>query len=249
MNLVQKLPIGLGLACLMFMSSCSKEEAQMPEPKVEAATADTTANMKTGPYAWICGTKGYPGINTLPNFWEKRWLESGEASKYPSGTSSFERLWGNNALEWKGPFPGLPNVPWNSIVTVTTSTNDKSKFSKLSKVGTTIRFLKPGAFYNLTFYVASARPEKDPAGKNPSFVHYCNIAIKSPNTGEAWQTKYFDVNMLEAAPHTWIKKTVLFQATREEMRFDFSATSINEGMTAYAHLFIGQDAIAEKKMY
>ncbi len=116
-------------------------------------------------------------------------------------------------------------------------------------MGTTIRFLKPGAFYNLTFYVASARPEKDPSGKNPSFIHKCNIAIKSPNTGQAWQAKYFDVDMMGIAPHQWIKKTVFFKATNEEMRFDFSATSINEGMTAYAHLFIGQDAIIEKKMY
>jgi len=31
MNLVQKLPIGLGLACLMIMSSCSKEDALTPQ--------------------------------------------------------------------------------------------------------------------------------------------------------------------------------------------------------------------------
>jgi hypothetical protein len=245
MNLVQNLSIGLGLACIMMMSSCSKEDAQMPEPKVESGNA--SSNLKTESLPWISPTKGFAGINALPNFWEIRWLESGDPIKNPSGTSNFTRLWGNNALTWKESFPALKSQPWNTFVTVTSSTTDKLNTSKLAKVGTTIRFLKPGATYYLTFFVASARPELDGSGKLPTFVGKCNVAVKSVNIGQLADSKYFDVSLIDYQPNSWIKKTIQFKATNSEMRFDFSATSIQEGKTAYAHLFIGQDAIWEKK--
>ncbi|NIJ55531.1 hypothetical protein [Dyadobacter arcticus] len=245
MKLVQKLPIGLSLACVMMMSGCSKEELQTPEPKVESV--NTHSNLKTDALPWIAPTKAYAGIKILPNFWERRSLDSGDPVKYPFGTSNFSRPWGNIALQWKESFPALQGQPWNSFVTVTSTTTDKSNSSKMAKVGTTIQFLKTGFTYYLTFYVASARPKLDGSGKLPTFVGKCNIALKSPNTGQYYESQYFDVNMLEAQPNTWIKKTIEFKATNSEMRFDFSATSIQDGKTAYAHLFIGQDAIWEKR--
>ncbi len=62
MKLVQKMSVGLGLGCLVLLSSCSKEDAQAPEPKVETTSADTTSNMKTnGPCVdlWHKGLSGH----------------------------------------------------------------------------------------------------------------------------------------------------------------------------------------------
>lgn len=46
MNLVQKLPIGLGLACMMMLSSCSKEDVQVAEPHEASMAAVSEASLK-----------------------------------------------------------------------------------------------------------------------------------------------------------------------------------------------------------
>jgi hypothetical protein len=45
MKLVQKLPATLAIACIMMMSSCSKEDVQTPEP--QTAGSNSHSGLKT----------------------------------------------------------------------------------------------------------------------------------------------------------------------------------------------------------
>jgi hypothetical protein len=238
MNLVQNLSIGLGLACIMMMSSCSKEDAQMPEPKVESGNA--SSNLKTETIPWIAPTKGYVGINTFPNFWERYDpIYHSDPAAYPAGTSSLTSLWGNPSLGWVQSLSAIPAQNNASFVTVLTS----SKFDnqKRSLVKSKIRFLVPGSEYSLTFYVASTLTNAK--GRNtvtPTFAKQCEIGISSPlSTPTGYLVD------LTNYKNTWVQKTITFKAHASEMDFTFGASPAQEGKYAYAHIFVGQDAIVK----
>jgi hypothetical protein len=236
MNLVQKLPIVLSLASVLLMTGCSKEEAQMPEPKVESLNVNS--NLKTEAVAWIFGTKGYPGYNTLPTFWERTNTGNSDPTAYPAGTSTPSRLWGNNASKWLKPVQLIPYQPWNSFLTVTASSVNDMK--KKSAVRTKIGSLKPGKKYSVTVYVANNLPSTGGFGPIPTYAKQCQILIG--NQGAGAQTTIID---FANSNNYWIKKTLTFNATAQEMTFDFSAIPAQEGMFTWAHLFVGSDVIQQ----
>ncbi|TLV00278.1 hypothetical protein [Dyadobacter luticola] len=238
MKLVQKMSVGLSLACAVMLTSCSKEDVQTPEP--QAVSVNPSSNLKTAALPWIAPTKSYGGFNTFPYLWE-RVTGGGEGSNtatYPAGTSTSMGLWANKAFPWLEYFPMVPAQPWNSFVTVTSTTDYKWEKADMSQAKTTIKYLKPGYTYVMEFYVTSARPK---ANASAAYVGNALVTLSAKGTNQ-----FFDTYMLANPQNNWIKRTIEFVANDTEMTFTFGATSSQKGKKAYAHLFIGQNAIWQK---
>ncbi|WP_439557205.1 hypothetical protein [Dyadobacter sp.] len=239
MKLVQKLPIALSLACMMILASCSKEEGQvLTASDVEGESSHS--NLKENMLPWIAPTKGYPGYNVLPNLWE-RYSSSSSASDptaFPVGISNPINLWGSTSSPFKQPLQAIPNQPWSSFVTLTTSS--KTDLKKKSIVDTQIRFLTPGKTYQLTVYVSTAIPKWKGIGPIPTYAERCELWIAGPSVG----MKTYSVNFTNKT-NVWIKKVIVFEAKTPEMTFAASALPVKEGEHAWAHVFVGQDAIKQ----
>ncbi|WAC11385.1 hypothetical protein [Dyadobacter pollutisoli] len=235
MKLVQKLSIGLSVACVMMMSSCSKENALTPEPKTERVNEHSSA--KTDAVPWIASTKGVSGNNAFPQFWQRLNNPNyASPSTHPAGTSTRTGLWGKISYAWWNPLSATPDNPAPSFVTVTTSSKWDAK--KMAFASTKIRFLTPGKNYHLKFYVASSVPKANDSGKLPSFAKQGNVWIAS--SGQESQKYTVD---LTSYKNCWVETTITFKAKSSEMEFIFSALAANESQFAYAHVFVGQDAV------
>jgi hypothetical protein len=238
MNLVQKLPIGLSVACLMMLSSCSKEDALAPEPKVENLNAHSSAKVEALP--WIAPTKGATGINTYPQFWKRYYPTDGSNPIiHPAGTSSVTSLWGNSSFSWWQSLSTIPGQPWTSFVTVTTSS--KWDLKKMAVAETKIKFLKPGKNYHLKFYVASSLPKANGSGQVATFAKQGNVWVAA----NGFESQKYTVD-LTSYKNCWVEKIITFKAKSSEMSFMFSALPAQESQYAYAHVFIGQDAIVQQ---
>ncbi|WP_031528847.1 hypothetical protein [Dyadobacter crusticola] len=239
MNLVQKLPIGLGLACMMLLSSCSKEDVQTPEPKV--ASVNEHSNEKTASPPWVFGTKGFPGQNILPGFWERNDKVGypSDPTLYPVGTSSPSHLWGNASMPWLQLPSLIPNQPWNSFITVKSSTAFDVK--KQSRVKTKMGGLTPGKKYALKVYVATTLPKIQ--GRNTQVPHYAKSAVVSALYSN--QTPQGLVVDLTNSKNTWVPVTLNFTAIAPEMDLTFRSNSAKEGEFSYAHIFVGSGVITQ----
>lgn len=103
-------------------------------------------------------------------------------------------------------------------------------------VQTNIQFLTPGANYALTIYVASTLP----AGKVATFAKQGHVSISTPGA----EPQVFNVDLTNSK-NCWVKKIIMFKAKAQVMKFIFSAEPAQEGQYAYAHVFVGQDAIVK----
>ena len=158
MNLVQKLQIGLGLACMM-LSSCSKEDVQTPLPLVNETTEHS--GLRDGgngmeqlkPY--FAPTIGQPGFNWYPTDWERNIGSPDNLIELPTGTSNLTNLWGNPLAPWVKPLPTIPGViDMRSMLTVITFRDPYN--SRKSIVKTKIKNLKSGKKYAVSFFVAGS---------------------------------------------------------------------------------------------
>src|SRR5215217_2226130 len=101
MNLVKQLPVALGLAGLMMMSSCSKDDVQAPEPVTSQNTSSHMRGVGIGFKPIISPTYGPAGLNLHPDGWERDLTASNYLIGLPSGTSTLTHLFGNEALSWE----------------------------------------------------------------------------------------------------------------------------------------------------
>ncbi|WAC11386.1 hypothetical protein [Dyadobacter pollutisoli] len=238
MKLVQKLQIGLAIACMMF-ASCSKDDLQTPTPQTESV--NTSSNLRVdvdAPPPFISSTKGFTGINILPANWVRNVVGgySNNQQAYPAGVSDRFRLWGNPSIPFVqslSVIPGATSI--GSFVTVTTrGILDKSN---KSSVKTKIYNLSVGKKYALKVYVSSTLPKGDPAEYSPTFAKKALLTVS--NQAVSQET----VVDLTNYKFCWVEKIVTFTALSPQMDFAFSASPQYPGQYACAHLFVGYGAI------
>ncbi|MCE6990526.1 hypothetical protein [Dyadobacter sp. CY323] len=246
MNLVQKLPIGLSLACLMFMSSCSKEDAVTPEPQMESVNAHSGLRDGSGPVIslpYFPSTKGSTGLNVYPLDWERSISQSQPVSleELPTGTSNLTHLWGNPTLPWKKNLPTIVNansiVNFGSIVT-TTSYRSNASNGKNSLAETKITNLKSGKEYEITMYVASTICSVNQNELTPRYAKTIYVNVKNVKFPITYNINY------EGKEAEWIKKTIIFKAKSAEMTLSFEAFTPDGGYS-YAHMFVDKNAIKQ----
>lgn len=238
MNLVQKLPIALSVACAMMLSSCSQEDVQTPEPKV-AESVNTHSSEKQDLVPWIYGTKGYEGSNILPNFWERHNADVSDQGFAPVGTSNRIYLWGASVFPFQPALPAIPGQPWNSFISTSSSSAVDSK--KMAIVKTTIGSLLVGKTYRLRVLVATATPKYAGIGAVPRYAKECEIRLGDSKNGVSKSVKINFANK----QNTWIEKDIYFEATDNKMTFFYRALPEKEGQTAWAHLFVGSGVIVK----
>jgi hypothetical protein len=247
MNLIQKLPIGLSLACLMFMSSCSKEDGLTPEPQMESVNGHSGLRGGGGPMLYLpyfASTKGSTGLNVYPLDWERSNVPHGPASlqELPTGTSNLTHLWGNPSLPWKKNLPTISNansvVNFGSIVTATTYRSNVSNGNN-SAAGTKITNLKAGKKYEITFYVASTVCSVKQNAFKPSYAKSIFVAVSNVNNPHL---ESFDMVGKEAE---WVKRTITIDAISSEMTISFHALITEKGEYSYAHMFVDKNAIKQ----
>ncbi|MCE7067348.1 hypothetical protein [Dyadobacter sp. CY326] len=250
MNLVQKLPIGLGLACLMMMSSCSKEDVQTPAP---AKSERSDANMRDeGGFIKVFpifnSTFGQLGCNIHPNGWSRSGNASSNAVGYPTGNSSLAYLFGNPAWPWEKALPSIPGAldANNSILTVSTSTkinviDFEATAGKRSAVETKIKNLKPGKLYKVTFWATTTVSKVKQNNKIQAYAHALSLDWIYPDGKE--NALVLSLNSNNAA--LWKTYSITFEAKHSEQVLTFTAFTKNEGEFAYAHLFVDHNSIKE----
>jgi hypothetical protein len=237
MKLVQKLPIGLGIVCMM-LSSCSKEDVQTPVPKAESV--NTSSNLKVDAAApSISSTKGYAGINILPANWGRNAVGySNNQVAYPTGVSNIKNLWGDPSTPFE---QSLSLIPWapniTSFITVTTTGtwNNASK----SSVKTKIQNLTIGKKYSLTVYVSSSLPKGVSGVASPTFAKTGLLSVRS---AAGFQKANVD---LTSYKNCWVQKIFTFTASSSQMDFAFSASPALPGQYSCAHLLVTDNAIKQ----
>jgi hypothetical protein len=239
MNLVQKVSVGLSLASLMMMSSCSSNDVQAPQP--EMGNRRSEANLRGGlvvlPY--IAPTNGPTGYDVYPNGWARISLpNSPVVATAPTGVSSLTKAFGNPGLgySWTKPLPQIPSAPGaNSILTFSTTATNFSQIEKRSIVQTTIKNLQVGQKYSVEYYGATTTISSPVAGQG--YAKGITVSLGYPSI-----SKYLDLSGKEAE---WIKGNFSFTALAPETTIDFSAIS-EGGNFAYAHIYV--DASSIKKV-
>ncbi|NIJ55530.1 hypothetical protein [Dyadobacter arcticus] len=239
MEIVQKLPAALAVACLMMLSSCSNDDALAPEPKVESVNTNSNLKVDVVVAPSIFSTQWYTGIDILPSNWSRNVDGySNDVVAYPVGISSVRNLWGDPSR----PFvQELILVPWARNITTFITVKGASSWDtkKMSSVKTKIRNLKPGKKYALTVYVSSSIPKATYGVINASFAKKC--LIKLGNT-VASQEEVVD---LTSYKNCWVQKIITFTASGSEMDFAFSTSIDQYSAYAYAHLLVGDNALKQ----
>lgn len=244
MNLLKKLPIGLGLACLMMLSSCSEDALQTTDPLEGRKSSSLREGQEGGGIMVLPSfptTNGATGNSVYATRWERDILTSPDnLLMLPTGSSSFTHLWGNSNYPWTKPLPAVPGATNPaSIATITTNSNTWSPNGKRSAVKTKLRYLKPGKKYAITFRVATTQFN---GHLLPFVAAYAKqvYVVRSYSTGAV--ADYIDLTGKQAV---WVDKTITFIAEETEMKISFSAINANAGEYAYAHIFVDKSAIQE----
>ncbi|MCE6990527.1 hypothetical protein [Dyadobacter sp. CY323] len=249
MKLVQKLPIGLGLACVMMMTSCSKENAVTPEPAMESTNVHSS--LKTNaeedevlPF-FPTTTDGIVNFNSYPRYWERGITTPNDLTGIPTGTSSLTSLWGQWYAEnkWIKPLAPVPsNVTANSMLTVRSFTSVAAEVNKRSYVFTTIMNLKPGKTYSATIYVATTITNRVlNANTKPVYAKSAEIKLY-PYTNSGVVNVNVDLTGKEAV---WVKKTITFTPTKSDAKFWFSGLTKQGDVYSYIHLFVDPNSVKE----
>ncbi|MCF2503822.1 hypothetical protein L0663_10570 [Dyadobacter sp. CY107] len=243
MNLVQKSPIGLGLACLLMLSNCSKEDVPTPEPGKSQNTSSNMRGVGGGLISLpaLSPTNGPTGLNVYPSGWRRSATASNDLFAYPTGTSSCQHLWGDISVPWE---KLILKESVSSIATVSTSAkinllNEASTANKRSAVETTIKFLKPGKKYEVTVHVATTKLFD--FFKNAAYANVLALDLVRP-TGIVPLSNTL-INQSKQA--VWVSQTITFEATNEEEILRFTAYTDVDNKLAYAHIYVDENAIKE----
>lgn len=247
MKLVQKLPIGLGIVCMM-LSSCSKEDVQTPEPQVASenvhSSLKTNDEVAAGPF-FPTTVGGEINYNVYPRYWERGVTVPDNLIGIPTGTSSLKSLWGQWYAEnqWIKSLPAVPcNLSATSMLTVRSFTSLIAETNKRSHVFTTIENLKVGKTYAATIYVASTITNRV-LGANTKPVYAKSAEVKIypyANGGEV--NVSVDLTAKEAV---WVKKTITFTPTKSTAKFWFSGLTKTGDVYSYIHLYVDPTSIKE----
>lgn len=252
MNLVKQLPIGLGFACLMMMSSCSNEDVLAPEPvkneKTDASMRGIPPILTAIPH--IAPTYGPAGSNVYPAGWQRSNSTSNDLVGLPTGTSTLTHLFGNEGLPWQKPLPPIPNAPnANSFLTISSNSkkgvffsDDAALANKRSSVETKVKNLKPGKMYEITYYVASTICKL----KQNNYTPTLPWLIRLDWIGANGQTNALTVNADTEA--VWFPYTITFEAVTNEQILNFTAFTDSDSKFTYAHIFVDQNSIKEVQL-
>lgn len=233
------LSLGIGVACfstMLFLSSCSKEEAQIPPP--ESAGTNQSAGLRSGvlnvtpsipvtdgPTCQECFAPGWGRKNfgtPVPN----------DAQKRPAGTSNLKFLWGNTSYPWIKPLPATATP--GSIITVTSYKHHNPFELRSSQVITKIKHLKPGKDYSVTFQVATTAIKL--YGYNTGYSKAVYVYLPS---GPSMKV---DLVGFEAK---WITKTMVFTAIGTEADLVFGAGVPDNEDYTFANIFVGKNAVKQ----
>ncbi len=247
MTLIQKLPLGITLACCMMMSSCSQEDVQVAQPQSENLLTDASSKANAlagggqlGQLPSIAITEGgNDGAEAFPAGWLK--LSNYPADGLPehaAGTSSLSALWGNSALPWIKPLSS-PDGNANSVVTFLTQKNASGQWTTQTFVRGKIKNLIPGQKYKVTLSLASTIV--DVHGYTSQYAR--KITVMTPGVVE-----YVDMVGKEA---TWVTKTIVFEAQSKDTILELNATvdknwaDTQDNYLHYAHVHVGSNAIVK----
>jgi len=248
MNLVQKLPVALGLAGLMMMSSCSKEDVQVPEPIASHNTSSNTRGI--GGIAFkpiISPTYGPAGLNLHPDGWERDLTASNYLIGLPSGTSTLTHLFGNEALPWDKPLPAVPGGSGaNSILT--TSSNSKVDplnlnigANKRSAVKTKIKNLTPGKVYQLQTYVSTTVCKM----KQNNYKQVGARFFRLSWIGANGKKNAICTGLSALKIGTWVALPLTFTAESSEQVLAFEGYTKEDNEFTYAHIFVDYGSLTE----
>lgn len=254
MNLVQKLPVGLAVACCMMMSSCSQEDVQVAQSKMESVATGPNAERGIAATPNLPTTNGPAGNNIFASGWQKKMefnpFDPEESIVRPTGTSTQTALWGDQNFPWIKPLPIPPGSNLgngNNFVTFITQSNVLSSYGSNSKVTSTIKNLTPGKKYAVTVSMAtsSCTINGQPTGyAKAAAVHILGTispCVNGVNT-------VFDFTEKESI---WVTKTITFEAQDSEVTIYFQRW-FNEGYYPtsdqylwFMHGFVGKNAVVE----
>ncbi|WP_031528848.1 hypothetical protein [Dyadobacter crusticola] len=246
MSLVQKLPIGLGLACMIMLSSCSKEDVQVP---TQSATEEIkNSNLRTSGNGLTVGqtvvnaspvfpsTNNSVGLNTFPFFWSNCPGNPNPAA-YPSGTSTLWHLWGDQSMPWQLALPEFPSDPTaHCVVTVTSAALPGATVHKGSRAQTTIKNLIVGKKYTIKFWVATTKREVGTTYAKTAVVYLGRLGF-GPTT-------IYPISLTNKKA-TWVEQSITFTAASNELPFSIAAYNEKEGLLSYVHVFVGKNAISQ----
>ncbi|MCF0061860.1 hypothetical protein MUK70_21710 [Dyadobacter chenwenxiniae] len=230
MNLVKQLPLGLSLACLMFMSSCSKEDAVTPG----SAVTNESSNLRQGgpvisSVFHLPSTDGPTCVGCAANGWYLK-IPARDA------TSSLTAYAGDGLKKWRYPLP-VPSTGSGSILTVISE-------GKMS--GATSHHIKNlivGKKYKVTFST-STTSLFGAYGPTP----YASLALVSV---QDWHVKGAPNLVSKTIDFTgkhsqWITETVEFVATNEDLRFGmYGGSPWEQTQLSYTNFHVGSNAVQQ----
>jgi hypothetical protein len=252
MNFVQKLPIGLGMACMMMMTSCSQENVQTPEPQVANERTEASLRGIGGGILVLqpelARTNGPWGVDRYADKWDRyTYPGSGNPVTYPSGTSSLKSLWGDDAKPFVKALPEIPGIiDMRGIVTVTTNSTisdvviGASNGKSVAK--TTINNLTPGQKYQIKYYIACAVPAQNAQGNIPVIAEKAVARLQYNAPGKTQFSGNYITNL--AGKHAeWIPGTIIFTAEDTAVDFIFSSSVKNPGNYSYVHMYVDKNSM------
>jgi hypothetical protein len=224
------------LSTMLFMSSCSKEDAAMPSP--EAAVTNDGSNLKTNliesgygitPDGYLQPTDGPTCIGCKPSEWYVK-IPARDA------TSSLTEYAGNSFKKWVKPL-SIPSTGSGSILTVV---ND----SKMSgEAFSEIKNLVKGKKYKITFSVSTTNlsgPNGQPGPFAKKAIVRLQESINQHPDNINNQEKVFDFTNKNAQ---WITETIIFKANSERYLLRLQGLSVGVSQLTYANIHIGPNAV------
>src|SRR5215217_6216080 len=144
MNLVQKLPIGLGLACMMMLSSCSTEDVQPVSGQEVEKLAFPEQTLKTRGY-YMASSHGTVSGNVNSYSTLQGWQAYGLL-----GISNYQHILGDPSASWESPLPIVFPGP-STFVTLPIPPDSKAHSV------TFMEGLVPGKKYKVTFSLSTSK--------------------------------------------------------------------------------------------
>ena len=243
-KITKSLSVGLTTACfstMLFMSSCSKEDALIPTPEPAANESSNLREAVGGgilAVEYITTTDGPTGLSTAPNKWDFfSYYDDPIFSNEPqSATSSLTAFAGNSLMKWVKPLP-VPSTGTGNIITVLSGMNE------LESTQTRINNLIKGKKYKFTFSVSTT-----------SLASLYNSDVTSEYT-KAAVLRLSPVGLVgEGIDDTtdftnnkdqWITKSIEFIAKSDSYHLEFKGIQQQcfNGIPNYTNIHVGKNAI------
>jgi hypothetical protein len=223
------------LSTMLFMSSCSKDDAVTPSPEMAISKIESAggSNLKFIGLDKVPPTIGQTGLGSLPVGYTKT------SSNTVAGLSSYGYLFGNSEQPWIPAINSLPNSQPGRAGTFLTLGATKSN---PSRVHVNIKNLSQGKKYKFTYYVSTmAIKNLSESGQTPYASHF-SFTYDTPSIGIG-QLLYFAGN-----ENQWIARSKEFYGNSSAtVDFGINLYGENSNATSYGNVFIPEGAIQEVK--